>query len=279
MITLYRLLEIYGIDPTKIGLVRHGNKEMPILETFAKNLERLEAYQSFQGRGKFEDSQSIAVFAAYHKTTALFLGLWDIHGHTETSEFTDDTLSVLRDHNLPEDWFNHSIRYDLRRNPILDDLSERLVIEWGPQPIRWFQTKDKEVIEIKAKNSIGEFQSFDEVSLDFQTLSALVKSPETNLTWKKALSSVNGIYLIQDKSSGKLYVGSAYGEGGIYGRWDAYTKGAHSRISRLRDLDPQYFQFSILEIIPATTSWDDVIDRENRWKEKLSTRQFGLNEN
>jgi len=39
------------------------------------------------------------------------------------------------------------------------------------------------------------------------------------------------------------------------------------------------FQFSILEIVPATTTAEGVIDCENRWKEKLGTRQFGLNKN
>jgi len=95
----------------------------------------------------------------------------------------------------------------------------------------------------------------------------LVQSPETNLTWVKALSSVNGVYLIQDKLSGKLYVGAAYGERGIYGRWSDYAKNGHGNNKDLIDLDPNNFQFSILEIVPATTTWDGVIDRENRWKE------------
>jgi len=42
----------------------------------------------------------------------------------------------------------------------------------------------------------------------------------------------------------------------------------------LKGLDPSVFQFSILEIVPATTTADGVIECENRWKEKLGTRQF-----
>ncbi len=186
---------------------------------------------------------------------------------------------MLKKHNLPESWFNDSARYDLKRNNILDDLSERLVIEWGAATVAWVQSKDKEVVEIKGKKSIGDFQSFSLVDLDFRDLQNLIQFPDTNLTWVKALSSVNGVYLIKDKVSGKLYVGSAYGEQGIYGRWSAYAQNGHGGNLELRDLDPTNFQFSILEIVPATTTADGVIDCENRWKEKLGTRQFGLNKN
>jgi len=279
MITVYKIIEIYGVDPSKVKLVRHGNKEIPIRETFLNNLQRLEAYQSFQKPKNFGAAKAIAVFAPYYKTTALFLGLWDICGYTENSEFTEETLSVLRKHNLPENWFNNSARYGLKRNNILDDLSERLVIEWGAATVAWVQSKDKEVVEIKGKKSIGDFQSFGQIDLDFNDLKMMTQFPDTNLTWVKALSSVNGVYLIKDKVSGKLYVGSAYGVQGIYGRWSAYAKNGHGGNLELRDFDPINFQFSILEIVPTTTTAEGVIDCENRWKEKLGTRKFGLNKN
>lgn len=101
----------------------------------------------------------------------------------------------------------------------------------------------------------------------------------SSLAGLSRLSSVNGVYLIKDKISGKLYVGSAYGDQGIYGRWSAYAKNSHGENLELKGLDPSVFQFSILEIVPATTTADGVIERENRWKEKLGTRQFGLNKN
>ena len=149
MITVFKILKIYGVDPNKVKLVRHGNKEIPIRETFLNNIERLEAYQSFQKRKKFGKANAIAVFAPYYKTTALFLGMWDIVGYIENSDFTEETLSILRKYNLPESWFHESAKYDLKRNNILDDLSERLVIEWGAATVAWVQSKDKEVVEIK----------------------------------------------------------------------------------------------------------------------------------
>lgn len=279
MITIHRIFEIYNLESAKVRLVRHGNKEIPIHKTFKENLRRLEVYQSFQEPRKFGSANSIAVFAPYHKTTALFLGLWDILGCTENSKFTKETQSELVKYDLPTSWYNDSVRYDLRKNNILDDLSGRLVIEWGGATVSWVQSKDKEVVELKGKKSIGDFQSFGQIDLDFYHLTMMIQSPDTNLTWVKALSSVNGVYLIQDKSSGKLYVGSAYGEQGIYGRWSVYAKNGHGGNMELKDLDPNKFQFSILEIVPATATAEVVIDRENRWKEKLGTRQFGLNKN
>jgi len=180
---------------------------------------------------------------------------------------------------LPESWYKDSARYDLKRNKILDDLSERLVIEWGAATVAWVQSKDKEVVEIKGKKSIGDFQSFSLVDLDYRDLQNLIQFPDTNLTWVKALSSVNGVYLIKDQTSGKLYVGSAYGDQGIYGRWSAYGKKGHGGNQELMGLNPANFKFSILEIVPATTTAEGVVDCENRWKEKLGTRQFGLNRN
>lgn len=279
MITIYRLLEMYGIVPNLVKLVRHGNKEISIRETFTENLPRLEAYQSFQKPGKFGKAKSIVVFAPHYKTTAIFLGIWDIQGCTNNSEFSKETLSVLKKHKLPESWYHDSVRYNLKKNDVMNDLSERLVIEWGAATVAWVQSMDKDVVELKGRNAIGDFQSFEQVYLNFRDVELLVQHPDTNITWVKALSSVNGVYLIKDTCSGKLYVGSAYGNQGIYGRWSAYTKDGHGGNLELRDLDPTAFEFSILEIVPATTTADGVIDYENRWKKKLGTRQFGLNRN
>lgn len=47
MITVKQIFKIYGLNPSKITLVRHGNKEIPILDTFQNDFDRLVAYQSF----------------------------------------------------------------------------------------------------------------------------------------------------------------------------------------------------------------------------------------
>ncbi len=279
MITIFKILEIYGIEPSKIKLVRHGNKEIPVRETFLNNIKKFEAYQSFQKPNRFGKAKSVVVFAPYFKTTAILLGVWDIVGYVESKNFPNETKKLLKQFGFPENWLKHNVMYRLKRNRILDDLSERLVIEWGAATVSWVQSKDKEVVEIKGKKSVGDFQSFSLVDFEFQDLKNIIQYPDTNLTWVKALSSVNGVYLIKDKLSGKLYVGSAYGDQGIYGRWSTYAKNGHGGNKELKGLNPVNFQFSILEIVPATATAEAVIECENRWKEKLGTRQFGLNIN
>jgi len=224
MITLHNIFEIYGITPKTVKLVRHSNKEIPIRETFLNDLLRFEMYQSFQMPKKFGSAAAIAVFAPYHKTTAIFLGLWDIKRCIESSDFTERTRVLLEKYNLPTDWYNNHVKYDLKKNPVIDDLSERLIIEWGGATVAWVQSKDKVVVEIKGEKSIGDFQSFSLIDLSFVELKNIMQFPDSNQTWVTALSSVNGIYLIQDKLSGKLYVGSAYGGNGIYGRWQTTLK-------------------------------------------------------
>ena len=65
MLTVHRIFEIYGLNPTNIKLVRHGNKEIPVHKTFKENLPRFEIYQSYQKPRKFGNAKTIAVFAPY----------------------------------------------------------------------------------------------------------------------------------------------------------------------------------------------------------------------
>lgn len=47
--------------------------------------------------------------------------------------------------------------------------------------------------------------------------------------WCRALRSHKGVYLITDKNTGKQYVGSAYGEDGIFGRWVVYLTSGYDK--------------------------------------------------
>lgn len=277
LLTLYSLLKIYDLDPGTIKLVRHSNKEIQVLDTFRSNPAKLNVYQSFQKPNKFVNALSIAVFAPYYRTTALFLGIWDVVGRTPRAEFTYKTKQLLEEYDLPANWFHNSDLYCLKRNPVLHDLSERLVIEWGGATVAWVQSVDKEIVELKAPQSIGDFHSFDMVDLDFQSLKTITQYPEMNQTWVNALSSVFGVYLIRDTSSGELYVGSAYGKSGIFGRWTEYAQSGHGGNAGLKNRTPDNFRFSILEIVPSTSTAHDTIERENKWKDRLGTRDFGLN--
>lgn len=278
-LTFHDFLKIYGIEPSKVRLVRHGNREINVLEVFQKDKERFTEYTAWQKEGKYGSSGYLAIFSPARGTTSLFLGLWSVDGVTVNEKLQPRHLALLRKYRLPESWYNTSVRYQLNLTSIMFSLSERLVIDWGKSTLNWVQSQNKSVVQIKPVNSIGDFTSYDKILLSYQDLLILIKDTDSNFSWVNALSSVNGVYLIKYKKDGRLYVGSAYGNGGILGRWSAYAKSGHAGNNRLKGLDPFEFEFSVLEISPGTMSATDVLLRENRWKECLGTREFGLNDN
>lgn len=279
MLTFFDLLRTYSVEPSEVRLVRHGNKEIDVLDAFLNETERFTEYTAWQKAGKYGNSKYLAIFAPARSTNSLFLGLWKVKGVTKNVDLKPKHLSLLRKFELPERWYEKSDRYDLEITSTMIDLNQRLVVDWGKSTVSWVQTKNKNVVEVKPKNSIGDFTSYDSILLSYGDLYKLISDTDSNAAWVNALSSVNGVYLIKHKKDGRLYVGSAYGKGGILGRWASYAKTGHAGNKYLKALDPHDFEFSVLEISPSTMSADDVISRENRWKECLGTREFGLNDN
>ena len=91
------------------------------------------------------------------------------------------------------------------------------------------------------------------------------------------------MYLIVDTKTGKKYVGSAYGDNMLLGRWRNYIANGHGGNKLLKSLDFEYikenFKYSILEIFKSSID-DEIINRESFWKEVLLTRaDFGYNGN
>ena len=91
---------------------------------------------------------------------------------------------------------------------------------------------------------------------------------------------------LTNNSSGKHYVGSAYGGDGIWSRWCAYAKNGHGGNAELRSLlneegstHADNFQYSILEVCDLNASDEFILGRESHWKAVLRTREYGLNRN
>jgi hypothetical protein len=131
MLTFHKLLTLYGIDPSDVRLVRHGNKELPVLEVFRNNLEKFTHYTAWQRQGKYGNSKYIAVFAPARSTTSLFLGLWSIDGMTLPKDQNAKHLTMLKKNELPEKWFNKAVYYRLQKLNVMQDMSERLVVDWA----------------------------------------------------------------------------------------------------------------------------------------------------
>lgn len=130
------------------------------------------------------------------------------------------------------------------------------------------------------------FPGFNNVSLSFGKLKTIITNNWTN--WKMLLTNANGIYVISDSNTGKLYVGSTYGKEGIWQRWSSYVAtNGHGNDVELKKLikkdstyASKYFTFSLIETF---TNIDDsseyIIEREQYWKNVLNTRQGGNNRN
>ncbi|MGO8881190.1 MAG: GIY-YIG nuclease family protein [Desulfomonilaceae bacterium] len=144
-----------------------------------------------------------------------------------------------------------------------------------------------EVLEILPNKYEGEtFTKYEEVNRPFGFLKAIIHREKQD--WKAPLSAVKGVYLIMDTSSGKYYVGSAYGDGGVWSRLSCYINIGHGWDQGLLDLintkeaqgEKDYaiknFKFSLLETFPFTTPDQTIINRETYWKEVLmSKNNFG----
>lgn len=125
------------------------------------------------------------------------------------------------------------------------------------------------------------FPGYDKVNISWNELTRVIEKQ----TWKTALENQKGVYLITDVKSGKRYVGSAYGQDMILGRWRNYATNGHGGNKELKKLDFEYikknFRYSILDIYKSTVEDSIIINRESWWKETLLTRneKFGYNDN
>lgn len=184
------------------------------------------------------------------------------------------------------EWF----LYDLERIAACDELMGRLVSRFE-RPGRnsyllgeaWAEAIT--VSEIRAEPlRIADFPGFKFVHLKKHELDTIVR--DQTPSWRAALSSVGGVYLICDEESGQLYVGSAYGEGGFWQRWTQYADNGHGGNVELREMLKCHgpdrcasFWYSILEIADVATSEGSVLAREAHWKRVLLSRVHGLNAN
>jgi hypothetical protein len=104
-------------------------------------------------------------------------------------------------------------------------------------------------------------------------------------TWKAVLRSKKGVYLLVCKETGAQYVGSATGDNGFLGRWNAYAADGHGGNKLLKERNQRDYTVSILEMVGSGAQRSEVLVLENLWKEKLGSRaerlgdEFGLNAN
>ena len=185
------------------------------------------------------------------------------------------------------EWQKSSYFYELDRQPGFEALENRVVIEWGRAALAWHQhTINKTVTQLLPKGHLLRlFTDYLDFTLTHRELRYLFDHQGANSEWRARLSAVAGVYLILAATTGRQYVGSAYGTDGVWGRWSAYAADGHGGNLLLRQLVetdaayPAAFTYSILQILPKTAALAETLEWERLYKQKLGSMATGLNAN
>lgn len=274
MFDLLRTMNPY-LNPAeaKLHLATWNGVEQPLDVYLAGNFND---WQRWQKAKNFERKFVISLIDIPHQTNKwLFAGVYRSSGS---------------ERKWSEEYQKNYNWYELTEEQTYKEMNGRLVVTFSRPGRASYLLAEKwgdriSLSEIHPeKQSIGEFPGFKAVNLTKDQLDLIIrKSPES---WRTALSSVAGVYLISDSETGRFYVGSAYGEGGIWHRWSEYTDNGHGGNVELKKLiadeGSQYaqnFRYSILEISDLHDSQDNILQRESHWKDILMSRTYGLNAN
>jgi hypothetical protein len=280
------LLQLRGYDVTRPAkLVRHTVRRNDTGYDVDDLLRRgwFETWQAYQGGPFFDRCDYIVSFSGGEGTKARFIGVYRVLGRRDGRE---GELAP----GCPPEWTETPQRYfyQLKREAGYEDLERRVVVEWGRGSRAWHQgVSNKEVVEILPKGQLlPPLRDYLEFTLTHAELGDLYRHEDAHREWRARLKAVAGVYLIVATTTGSQYVGSAYGVEGIWGRWAAYASDGHGGNVLLKKLieieDPIYpaaFSYSILQILPMSSTRSVVLELERRYKEKLGRRAISLNAN
>jgi hypothetical protein len=167
--------------------------------------------------------------------------------------------------------------YDLQLDERLEDLRGKVFIDWGDGTRAWVQRADnkksKTITELRPEFKEPDFPGFLNFTAPLSKVEGLPK------TWIESLKNARGVYLLTCPKTKEQYVGSAYGENGFWHRWKEYVTTGHGGNVALKSREYSDYRVSILEVAGSASNVDDILKMEIRWKEKLQSREMGLNRN
>lgn len=154
-----------------------------------------------------------------------------------------------------------------------------------------FNLKDR-ILNCKVKEILPtifdgeEFKGYDNVFLPYRQLSDIFSNKIMH-SYYLALQKIKGVYCLTDTNTGKLYIGSAYGEDGVSKRWGDYLNSQHGDNQKLiklykdkgKEYFEKYFTFTLLEYFGMSYDKDRIIEREQYWKKCFDTIHNGYNGN
>lgn len=274
-LTLRDLLEKSSIDLSRTRLIRHALNNEKCKE--CNELGHFDLYNSHQSVDFSDVDDYWIVFKSGLGTTAILYNVYKVIGKTPDAQYSFPN-------NFTDGPKNECAIYSLEVIDEFREYTDRLVIDWGKDTVNWCKYKlDLKITAIK--DTAKEFDGYEYFTLTFNELKHIISAPHLYNNWYAALSKINAIYLIVDKVNGKQYIGSSYGEKGLWGRWEEYAKNKHGNNEGLKELLKEHpdryndFSFTILQVLPLNIK-DRAIDIETKWKKKLNTYYpLGYNKN
>ena len=271
-IALVSILPILDTQEYKVHLA-YGREGSRPLDVFVRDRSEWELWNRWKyGRDRFNLPYNFSLIHFYHEPN-----IWWFGGKYKVISRLPETYS-----------HSYEVELDQRSAELIGRLKIHLKRSGRNDSIRLENVYSEMVVsELLREPYSGErFPGYENINHDFSILETVFRSNRDN--WKTALENVKGVYLIVDKQNGKKYVGSAYGDSGIWARWESYMGTGHGGNDELTKLIQERgieyarknFRLSLLEYRPARTVDRVIIERENYWKEALLSRgEFGYNRN
>ncbi|WP_246166372.1 GIY-YIG nuclease family protein [Sphingomonas sinipercae] len=236
-----------------------------------EDIEVFHRYQSTQPvkyRAYF-DAPYWAAFVATPAKETLFVGLYEV-------ELSERAIPAF--HCPLTGSFNEAGTVDVYSTSFVADLEPyqgKLVIDWGAGTRSWAQYADrklKPIIELRRSESDPPYPGHSALIIQLSQAEALPMS------WTAILSEARGVYLLTCPRTKEQYVGAAFAGGGFLARWKQHASMSGDALA-FRSRNPEDYRVSILEVAGSLSTDDDIVRMEQRWKEKLQSREMGLNRN
>jgi hypothetical protein len=282
------------IDPQHVLVLRHRPLEpelsrvLPWLAIARPNV--FNAYQQTQTKQverEMARAQHVAAFIGHEPTKALFVGLYSVKAFRPIT-FKQylripaaKELESFRQGRLTNEVPRSSILwFDLELTDFYDHWKGRLIVRWPPLDKNWHRWAHKPknempVLAILDECALGEaMPEWDAIDLSWEQLDSFT------MRWWSKLEEWRVIYYVYDTSDRRGYVGSAYRNGNLRNRWKNYAARGHGGNRLLRQRDPRFFRFTILQRVAPDMDARDIINLESSWKRRLHSRApYGLNDN
>ena len=264
------ILKIYNINPDDCHLFRYG-----LYDSIRNNINQVGVKEYCSNCFK-TSKKYILFFLGETPTKSMLKGAFNVGNYIRKENYEGELLP-------------HSKGYlELSELSELDELIDRLEINYEYKQ-GWSRPSFDEVtvsalFPKENVRTVKEFIGYDNVYLSYEELKEIVNNGY--LDYKLPLQSISAIYMIIDKSTGKQYIGSAYGKNGLYGRWSSYIytedTGNNLMLKELKEKNEKHYlnySFHILRVLPQSMSVDEIIRLESNYKDMYLTKIYGLNKN